>query len=116
ARDRIVSVTDADGGVYQLSYDDNGIVTSITNAMAHTMSFPLDSRGLPARFEMPGGSGLTFERTLGDISTVTDARGQIWRFDRDPEGRVVRREDPLGNEWTTQWDNRGRRTTETFAD
>jgi len=132
------AVTDADGHTSHVTYDALGHVTSFTDPLHHTSTYqfnaasgiitatdPLgnvsqaatDSAGrLVSIKEDTGHPALTQTTTFhygssaypGDVTSVTDPEGNLWRFTYDKYGNQTSVRDPLGHTSTTSYDRLGR--------
>ena len=87
------SCTACGGGVDQqtYTYDANGNVSSITDALGNTTTF-------------------TYEPAFSQLTSVTDAIGHVTTFDYDGRGNLLRVTDANGNTTTYEYDGFGQLT------
>ena len=132
------AVTDPDGHTSQMEYDSLGHLTSFTDPLGHTSTYHFgaatgivtmtDALGTVSRATTDvsgrlksialdtGDPALTQTTAFhygsttypGDITSVTDAGGHLWRFAYDKFGNPTKSTDPLGDTTTTGYDRMGR--------
>ena len=88
-----------DGGAESLTftYDSAGKV-SVTDALTHTTDFFFDHRGLVVKLQNPlGNSVLSNFDGAFNLTSITDAAGQLSSFSYDSNGNLTRSVDALGH-------------------
>lgn len=92
-----LTLTDAAGTTTTYTYDLNGNV--------ETISTPLVGASPPTASEVTFVYGDVAHP--GDVTSMTDPRGEIWTYGYDADGNRSSTVDPLGNESTATFDDRG---------
>src|SRR5205085_5493598 len=83
--------------LYQLAYDANGLLTSITDVDGNATTILRDSSGNAAATVAPGGQRTQRDVTANGLVAVTNPAGESNRFSYDATGLMVTRHDPRGN-------------------
>jgi YD repeat-containing protein len=137
------AVTDPDGHTSHMSYDSLGHLISYTDPLGHTSTRrfgvgvitaedPLgtvsqdtfDSKARLVSIALDTGHPDLTETTRlhyassahpGDVTSVTDAEGHLWRFAYDKFGDRTTVTDPLGDTTTTSYDRMGRPAVNTVG-
>ncbi|MEX2214849.1 MAG: Ig-like domain-containing protein [Phycisphaeraceae bacterium] len=86
-------VEDRKGAKTVTNYNENGFVTSITDALGNVTRFGVDD--------------------VGNVLSITDALGNITLMSYDDQNRMLTRTDPLGNTTSWTYDARGNVTSVT---
>lgn len=97
---QIATVTDPLNHTATYNYDLSGNLTSVVDALNHTISFTHTSFGqVASATRYVGSSPLTTTYTYvgGDLASVADPLGRTTRLIADPVGRVVTIKNSLGN-------------------
>ncbi|MBI3245681.1 MAG: VCBS repeat-containing protein [Deltaproteobacteria bacterium] len=114
------SETDPLGVVTIYVNDANGNVLSSTKAGVQTTQFQYDSaRRLVKTIDALGQEEVTTYSLVGDgrkPATVTDARGQVTRYDYDARGNLIGKTLPDGSAETTSYDAENRVVSRTDRD
>ena len=100
-----------------LAYDDGGRLITITDADSNVTTIQRDGAGNPTAVVAPGGQRTTLTVTAGKLThianpageaydctyhptgllaTLTDRRRDVHRFTYDPDGLLIKDEDPVG--------------------
>ena len=136
------SITDARGAVWRQTLDAHANVLSATDPLNHTTTYTYNAQDRPLTKTDPlnitdtytydANSNLltasrpltgtsTIQRTTygydparpGDLTSITDPTGQVWRRGYNANGDQTSSTDPLGNATTATYDPVGRKLTET---
>jgi YD repeat-containing protein len=84
---QLTSITDPNGNVTQIEYDDRGNPIRIIDALGNTTTMEYDHRGL--------------------LVKTIDALGNTTTFSYDSKGNLISTIDPLGNTTTLEYDSAG---------
>lgn len=139
------AVTDPDGHTSHMSYDSLGHLTSFTDPLSHTSTYhfaaasgiitatdPLgnistattDTQGRVVSIAVDSGDAALTETTIfhygnsahpGDVTSVTDPEGHLWRFSYDKFGNRTSFTDPLGDTSSAVYDRMGRPAINTIG-
>ncbi|GHF46718.1 RHS repeat-associated protein [Amycolatopsis bartoniae] len=106
---RLLSRTHPGGGVERWRYDGEGNQVEYVDALGQVTRVRTTHFDLPAAHVRPDGSSLTFayDPTL-KLRSVTDSRGQVWRYEYDDAGRLVAETDFNGRTVRYRHDAAGR--------
>lgn len=87
-----VRTKDALGRVSTMAYTADGLLSSIVGPTGKSAAISYDAEGHPVRATGPDGAGTSFayDPASGSLSSVTDARGNAFRFGSDALGRPNR--------------------------
>ena len=106
ARNRLVAVTDPLGYVTRLTYDALGNMLTITDANGRTTTYSYNHNGRVQTVKDALGNvtAITYSGSCGscgqggddNLLSVTDANGNITRYEYDPRGWLVKEIDPIG--------------------
>jgi RHS repeat-associated protein len=123
---RLVTKTEADGGVTSYVYNAAGEVTSMTGPDGGVTSYEYSNRGERVSQVDPVGAKTTWTYDgAGRMVTMVEPRGNIaganptdyqWTYGYDAVGRKVSETDPLGRVSSTTYDALGRATNQTRPD
>ncbi|MFM0607128.1 DUF6531 domain-containing protein [Paraburkholderia sediminicola] len=125
SEDRLIQVTDAEGGVWKYGWDGKSRLSTVTDPEGNTqVANTYDDTDRVVSQKLADNSSFSFAYTLSDgriIRTeVTDRRGSIRRLEFDANGRVVRNTYPAGQRGeqvqTFVYDTTGRVTNLTAGD
>lgn len=94
--ENLTSITDANGRIIQLAYDENNRIVQLTSH---------DSQDTTLAYDQDG-----------HLITVTDPANFSWSYTYDAEGRMLTKTDPAGNTTTYAYDDRGRLTSSIDAE
>jgi RHS repeat-associated protein len=113
ALDRLVAVTDAEGGVSRIEYDARGLVAARIDALGRRTGFGYDEAGTLTRVDLPDGSFETREYdAVGNLVAMTDRAGRTTRYEYDELGRRVLTRLPGGEELRLVYSPAGRLAAE----
>ena len=85
-----VSITDADGGVAQFSYDTSGDLTSLTDPDQNTTTWTVNSQDKATQQTDPQGNSASFAyNSSGQLVSYTDMDGGVRRYQYDTAGHVT---------------------------
>lgn len=138
------AVTDPDGHTSHMTYDSLGHLTSFTDPMGHTSVYHFgaatgitatdpvgtvskattDNSGRVVSIAEDTGHPALTQTTIfhygsrahpGDVTSVTDPAGHLWRFTYDTFGDTTSSTDPLGDMSSTVYDRMGRPAVNTVG-
>ncbi len=97
AAGRLTSITDYDGNITHVERAADGKPIAIVASGGQRTTLTLGSNGYLSAVANPAGetTGMTY-KTGGLLETLTDARDGVYQFAYDPDGRLIRDEDPAG--------------------
>ncbi|GIV67075.1 MAG: hypothetical protein KatS3mg047_1468 [Bellilinea sp.] len=118
---RLLRITDNAGHTLELTYNESGQVTSLTDGLGRLTRYEYNSLGLMSAVVQNAVSGVapdaqTNVRTqyeydlLGNLTGITDANGHSTTFTYDVLDRLIGISDPLGNVTTFSYDPLGNLT------
>jgi RHS repeat-associated protein len=97
---RLMSVTDADGNLTAIERDGSGNPTAIVAPFGQRTILDVDTDGYLSRVTNPAAESVQLTYNIGVaeglLSTLTDPRGNMHRYQYDALGRLVRDENPAG--------------------
>ncbi|WP_165368069.1 RHS repeat-associated core domain-containing protein [Phytoactinopolyspora endophytica] len=106
------SVSDASGRDFDLSYNADGVVSSIALADGESVSYGYDGDLLTSVTDARGGVTEYGYDSAGRLTSITDALGStVMQTTYDAEGRVVERVDASGGTTTFEYVDDGDTTT-----
>ena len=116
-----LSLTDPLERTTTWTYDALNDMTSVTDPLGVTTTNTYDLYGnLLSSSTLLTGTSQAATTTFtydplhpGDLATVTDPVGKVWRYVHDSAGNVTRTEDPLGDATTYGYNSIGQRTSRT---
>ena len=104
---------DLDTGVilYNLGYDAENRLISITDRFANRITVTRDANGIPASITSADGliTGLSLDGN-NNLTHITYPDGSNYVFEYTAEGLMTAKTDPAGNRFTYQFDSNGRLT------
>ncbi len=93
----LTSIVDGDGNTTLIERDGDGNPTAIMGPYGQRTTLDLNSNGYLGRISNPAGEATSFAYTSeGLITEVTDPKGNTSAYGYDELGRLVRAEDPVG--------------------
>ncbi|MEJ2867664.1 RHS repeat-associated core domain-containing protein [Actinomycetospora sp. OC33-EN08] len=113
---RPVRVRDADGAVWEHSYDASGRRVATTDPLGARTRYEYDAVGLVAVVDALGATTRVENDAAGLPVAVVDPVGAVTRWERDAFGRVVAETDPTGLVTQYTWTLEGRLATRTAPD
>ena len=109
---RVIQVSNNEGILASYEYDEDGQITSVTDAMENTIHFIYDNAGqLIEEINVLGDSRLYTYSPLGEIETVTDEANRVTRYEYELGGRLKSIHHPTGTTEYFTYDNNGNITT-----
>lgn len=123
---RIASIADGAGRAVSYGYDANGNLASVTDPTGNTETYEYDSLDRLIRIRDALGRQLYFIAydSLGRVNRLVDetgdwtysyggsftqksnnSTGDVWRYDLDAQGVVIKRTDPLGRSTSATFDS-----------
>jgi RHS repeat-associated protein len=97
------------------AYDNNVNVTSMTDALSHTISYTYDTAGNLLTITNPTGTVTYTYNTFGQVLTYTDQMGGVTTNTYNATGDLLTTKDALNNTTTFTYDTRGQLLTVTDA-
>jgi RHS repeat-associated protein len=123
---RLVTKTEADGGVTSYAYNAAGEVTSMTGPDGGVTTYEYSNRGERISQVDPVGAKTTWTYDgAGRMVTMVEPRGNVaganpadyqWTYGYDAVGRKISETDPLGRVSSTTYDALGRAVNQTRPD
>jgi YD repeat-containing protein len=96
AKGRVTTLTDRDGNQTRVERDATGAATAVVAPFGQRTTLSLDGNGLLRSIVDPAGGAVGMTYAKGLLETYTDARGGVHRFEFDPDGRLIKDENPAG--------------------
>ncbi|TYQ27480.1 putative Ig domain-containing protein [Pseudanabaena sp. UWO310] len=123
-RGNAISIKDAKGGITSYGYDVFGNRIRMVDPLGNETTYTYDARGnqLTETFKITTSLGirtLTTTKTFdgnNNTTSVTDAEGNISRFEYDPNNKQITTIDPLGRRTESRYDEKGELTSVIFSD
>jgi RHS repeat-associated protein len=113
---RLTSVTDANANLTSLAYDAAGRLATVTGPTGRTLTYVRNTDGTVASVSDSAGHSAQYGYTSGDLTHVTDVRGEITQFGYDGRHRLTTVTDPRGHVVTSNvYDASDRVTAQTDA-
>ncbi|UED86612.1 DUF6531 domain-containing protein [Streptomyces profundus] len=109
----LTEAENAAGAVESYAYDQSRRMVRYTDRAGDTFRYGYDGNGRVRAVEGPGGLLSRTVSYAGRRTTVTDALGHVWTFERNTRGHLVAETDPLGNTTRYVRDREGRPRTVT---
>ena len=105
---RRTTQTDADGNVFEFTYDGDGNLVEIAGPGGFTRSYAYDELGRLTGITEPDGGAQRFDwDALGRLTGFTNRAGDVWQLERDPMGRLGSITDPTGAVTRYEYEPRG---------
>jgi RHS repeat-associated protein len=110
----MTKITDAEGAVFNYSYDAQGHPTQLTDALGHNVSLAYDAKGNVTAVTDSLGHVTTFAyNARGQITSRTDSEGQTTTYQYNAQGRMSSVADVLGHATAMTYDANGNEITRT---
>jgi RHS repeat-associated protein len=112
----LTSITDRNGEQVTLTYP-NGSTTVVTSPDGRTLTYTIGGGHVTA-LAGPAGRSVSYgyDPTTGDLTTVTDTRGKVWRYTYNTSHRITGTQSPVqhtgGVQVTNTYDTSGRLATQ----
>jgi RHS repeat-associated protein len=94
--DQVSQVTDPLGHAWTFTYAASGALSGATDPLSRTSTVVSNEFGQPTRVTDNLSNATNLGYTLGDLTSVTDPLGRVFRQQLDPAGRVIASTDPAG--------------------
>ncbi len=107
---RLSLVTANAGQGFSFGYDALHRITSVTDTAGRAVSFGYEGTNITSAVDVLGHERTYTYDAFGRMHSRSDARGNLWRYEYDDVGRIVRLEDPLGAADTYAYDYANRTT------
>ncbi|MFM5080216.1 RHS repeat-associated core domain-containing protein [Aeromonas veronii] len=104
---RLIRQQDPDGAVSELVYNDKGQKVLARDALGGETRYHYDEAGLLEREIAPDGSQTAYHYWDGRVRKVVQGDRE-WRFERNEQGDVIARRDPLGRETRYSYNAQGK--------
>ncbi|WP_062205200.1 DUF6531 domain-containing protein [Streptomyces sp. NBRC 109706] len=104
----LAEAEDAAGGVERYAYDQTRRMVRFTDRAGDTFRYGYDGNGRVCTVDGPDGLLSRTVSYAGRRTTVTDALGHRWTFERNTRGHLVAETDPAGNTTRYTRDRAGR--------
>lgn len=115
-RRELLRITNPLGRVTTLTYDDNGNLSSVTDAKRHTTRYAYDPDNEIVEVTRADGTSLgSSYDAAGNLIGQTDGLGRTTTYTYDALNRRIQVTDPLGRENTDSYDKAGNLVAETNA-
>jgi len=104
----MIARTDAEMHTTRLSYDEQGNLLSLTNALGQVWSNVYDAAGqLVTAWNPSGRAASNAYDVVGNLVRYVDAAARTHTYEHDSEGRITRATDPFGRFSTREYDTEG---------
>jgi RHS repeat-associated protein len=114
---RVIAVRGNSGQNVRYTYDGNGNVTSVTDALGRRTTYQYDALNRLVGSVDPAYAGTAFEYDSGDrLTKVTDARGKATSYVYNGMGQLTSQHSPDTGNTTFQYDEHGLRRSMTRND
>jgi RHS repeat-associated protein len=108
---RLVKITYPEGGQASYTHDGNGNIKTYTNPKGYMMTYTYDALDQVVKIE--GRKNKESEKEvktyiydcMGNVTSMTDARGAITHYEYSLTGKLTKVIDPIGNETVYQYDD-----------
>ncbi|MFQ2083797.1 RHS repeat-associated core domain-containing protein [Aeromonas veronii] len=107
---RLIRQQDPDGAVSEFVYNDKGQKVLARDALGGETRYHYDEAGLLEREIAPDGSQTAYHYWDGRVRKVVQGDRE-WRFERNEQGDVIARRDPLGRETRYSYNAQGKIST-----
>ncbi|MDM5140240.1 DUF6531 domain-containing protein [Aeromonas bestiarum] len=107
---RLIRQQDPDGAVSEFVYNDKGQKVLARDALGGETRYHYDEAGLLEREIAPDGSQTAYHYWDGRVRKVVQGERE-WRFERNEQGDVIARRDPLGRETRYSYNAQGKLST-----
>ncbi|WP_370663765.1 DUF6861 domain-containing protein [Massilia antarctica] len=108
AKQRLIGMVDAAGGVTTRRFDSNGNLLAITDPGGRSVSYRYDQRSRVTRIESGGsGTGIVYDSRFDKPALITDALGATTALRYDESGNLASVTDALGQRTSYQYDANG---------
>ncbi|MGY3912081.1 RHS repeat-associated core domain-containing protein [Aeromonas piscicola] len=107
---RLIRQQDPDGAVSEFVYNDKGQKVLARDALGGETRYHYDEAGLLDREIAPDGSQTAYHYWDGRVRKVVQGDRE-WRFERNEQGDVIARRDPLGRETRYSYNAQGKLNT-----
>ncbi len=107
---RLIRQQDPDGAVSEFVYNDKGQKVLARDALGGETRYHYDEAGLLEREIAPDGSQTAYHYWDGRVRKVVQGDRE-WRFERNEQGDVIARRDPLGRETRYSYNAQGKLST-----
>uniref|UniRef100_UPI0012E336A7 RHS repeat-associated core domain-containing protein n=2 Tax=Massilia antarctica TaxID=2765360 RepID=UPI0012E336A7 len=108
AKQRLIGMVDAAGGVTKRRFDSNGNLLAITDPGGRSVSYRYDQRSRVTRIESGGsGTGIVYDSRFDKPALITDALGATTALRYDESGNLASVTDALGQRTSYQYDANG---------
>ncbi|MBR8745472.1 hypothetical protein DSY14_27950, partial [Nocardiopsis sp. MG754419] len=100
----LAAITDAQGRVTTLGWDDQGRPTEVTDPTgeeAVAFTYGQDHSRQPFALTDRAGNDIDFGYEDGYLTQITDAEGGVWELSYDPQGRLTSFTEPFGQDGAT---------------
>jgi len=104
----LLQVTDAEGGVTDLAYDELNNLTSVTDALGYLTTYEYSGTLLTSSTDALDGTTTYAYTPEGYLESVTDPRGSTTSYTYDSYGQRTSMTDALGHTTTYAYDDLGR--------
>ena len=101
ASGRLLAIEDRNGEGVTLAYDGQGRLATVTDSAGRRATVAHDASGLVRSVTTHDGRSVSYGYAAGHLASVTDVRGQVWRYTYDASGRLATIVDPLGGTLVT---------------
>ncbi len=94
---RLVRQQDPDGAITEFAYNDKGQKVLARDPLGAEIHYHYDEEGMLALEVAPDGSQTAYHYWDGRVRKIVQGERE-WRFEHNPQGDLIARLDPLGNE------------------
>jgi RHS repeat-associated protein len=113
SRNNQLTATDPLGHVTTRTYDSNNDLLTNTDALGNTTTLSYNANSQPLAITLPRGGVYALAYTAGELAQVTDPNSIVATYGYDADGRILYKQDALGNRTTCTYDGVGHHLTVT---
>jgi YD repeat-containing protein len=105
---RFVSEADRNANAITASYNGSGQITKLTDDANRSITLAYNPDGTVKTATDPDQQQVSYSYTSGDLVSVSDLNGKLWRFGYDTSNQMTSMKDPNNHGTDTAYDSSGR--------